>query len=125
MDLNTLDKVHSDTPEKYIYSLAYFTSPSELATVLPTEAADSKPALLGCCLVNTCKIVQHTSPRQDAPILRSLARTAACSGETSGTVSDLRGQPRRPPSCAVHGAAACQSAGLDAFAVRSPLLTAP
>ena len=67
--------------------------------------------------------------RQGTSILRSLARTAASSGdrgESSGTGGGLRGRPRGF-AAALSAAAAPPSpqAGWDAFAGRPPLFTAP
>ena len=75
------------------------------------------------------KIVRHMLRRQGTSILRSLARTAASSGdrgESSGTGGGLRGRPRGF-AAALSAAAAPPSpqAGWDAFAGRPPLFTAP
>ena len=66
------------------------------------------------------KIVLYMSWRQDAQILRSLARTArtpACSSESSGTGGGPRGLPRGLAAARLSAAAAPPppSAGWDAF----------
>ena len=74
------------------------------------------------------KIVMHMLLRQDAPLLRSLARTSACSSESSGTGCGLRCLPRSLAAALSAAAAPPPSSAVwDAFQVewRPPLLTAP
>ena len=58
--------------------------------------------------------------------MRSLARTAASSGESSDTGGGLRGRLRGfAAALSAAAAPASPSAGWDAFAGRPPLFTAP